>query len=115
MRLSRLVLAVLLALMAFLNACSKTELSEKNFVGTWRTTRSTTPIRLLENGEWELTTNDGSTLQYGVWQYFDNKIMWSFILDDVMGHDTNPIVSVSPREFKLRENNGSITTFSKLN
>jgi hypothetical protein len=114
MRLSKFVLAVLLVLMALLNACSKAELTEKDFVGTWRSTRSTTPIRLLANGEWELTSNDGSTLQYGVWQYFDNKIMWSFILDDVMGHDTNPIVAASPREFKLRENDGSITTFSKL-
>lgn len=114
MNISKFVLSVVLVLIASLNACSTKELTEKDFVGTWRSTRSTTPIRLFENGEWELTTDDGSTLQYGVWQYFDNKIMWSFILDDAMGHDTNPIVSVGPKEFKLRENNGSITTFSKL-
>ena len=117
MKRATLILSLLLALvtgLVCLNGCSNKELTEKDFVGTWRSTRSTTPIRMLANGEWELTSDDGSALQYGVWQVFDNQIMWSFIMDDVMRHDPNPIVSVGPKEFKLREGNGSVTTFTRL-
>lgn len=108
------VIAVILILVAAMFGCSRQEFTEKDFVGKWKSSRATTPIHLYPNGEWELEAEDGSELQYGVWQYFDNKIMWSFILDDMMGHDLNPVVSVGPREFKLREQDGTVTTFKKL-
>jgi hypothetical protein len=114
MNMSKPTMALMLLLIAALNACSSREPTGKDFVGTWKSSRVTTPIRLYENDEWELMANDGEVMQYGVWQYFDNKIMWSYMVDEAMGHDTNPILSAAPREFKLRERDGSITTFSKV-
>lgn len=112
---SKLVLTVMLVLVATLNGCTSQEtLSEKNFVGKWKSSRVTTPVVLYENGEWEIMTEDGGVLQYGVWQYTGNKIMWSYKVDGQIGHDMNEILSAAPREFKLREKDKSITTFSKL-
>lgn len=112
---SRLVLTVMLLVIATLNGCSNREtFTEKNFVGKWKSSKTTTPIYLYENGEWEIKTDGGNVLQYEVWQYFENKIMWSFKMDDKIGHDTNAVLSATPREFKLRESDRSTTTFSKL-
>lgn len=112
---SKLVLAVMLMVFATLNGCSRSDaLNEKYFVGKWKSSRVTTPVYLYENGEWEIKADDGSVLQYGVWQYKDNKIMWSFQIDNQMGHDTNVILSSSPKEFQLRENDRSVTTFTRL-
>jgi hypothetical protein len=112
---SKLVLAALLMVFAILNGCSHREtITEKNFVGKWKSSRITTPIYLYENGEWEIKTDEGGVLQYGVWQYKDNKIMWTVHIDNQIGHDTNPVLSAIPREFQLRENDGSVTIFSKL-
>jgi hypothetical protein len=112
---SRLVLTVMLVALATLNGCSNREtFTEKNFVGKWSSTRTTTPVYLYENGEWEIKTDEGSVLQFGVWQYKDNNIMWSYKVDDRMGHDTNAVLSATPREFQLRESDRSITTFSKI-
>jgi hypothetical protein len=112
---SRLVLTVMLLLLATLNGCSSGErYAESNFVGKWQSSRETTPIYLYENGEWELKTDDGVVQQYGVWQYFDNKIMWSVRVDSRIVHDPNAVLSVTPGEFQLREKDGSVTTFRKL-
>lgn len=112
---TRLALALLLLMIATLSGCSKRETyAEKDFVGKWKSSKVSTPIYLYENGEWELMSNEGEIMQYGVWQYFDNKIMWSYKIADQMGHDTNAIVSASPEEFRLRERDKSITIFSKL-
>lgn len=112
---SRLALAALLLFTLFAGGCKNgQELSAKDFVGTWKSSRATTPIAMHDNGEWELMAADGGVMQYGVWQYFDRKLMWSYIIDERFGHDTNPIVSASPAEFRLREADGSITTFVRL-
>lgn len=112
---SKLVLAAMLLCAVLAGGCKESDkLSAKDFVGTWKSSRASTPIQMYDNGEWELMTEDGGVMQYGVWQYFDRKIMWSFIIDDRFGHDTNPILSASSAEFRLRETDGSITTFVRL-
>lgn len=116
---SRLVLTVMFVLIATLNGCSGREtLHEKDFVGKWKSSKVTTPVYLYENGEWEIMTNGGEVLQYGVWQITNNQIMWSTIIkdhySDHFGHDINAILSVTPREFQLRESDQSITTFTRL-
>lgn len=111
---SKLVVALMMILAAAVSGCLTQEPTATDFVGKWKSSRATTPIHLYPNGEWELEADDGGDLQYGVWQYFDKKIMWSYILDDMMGHDLNPLVSIGPREFTLRERDGTITTFKKL-
>lgn len=112
---SKRVLAAMLLFAFLAGGCKEREsMSAKDFVGTWKSSRASTPIQMYDNGEWELMTADGGVMQYGVWQYFDRKIMWSFIIDDRFGHDTNPIVAASPAEFRLRETDGTITTFVRL-
>lgn len=112
---SKLVLTVMLVLIATLNGCSKREtFTENNFVGKWKSSKVTTPVYLYANGEWEIKTDDGVVLQYGVWQYNDNKIMWSVKVDNQISHDTNAVLSATPQEFQLRERDRSTTTFSKL-
>lgn len=98
-----------------LQGCSKHEtFFDKDFVGKWKSSRVSTPIYLYENGEWEFLSNEDNVMQYGVWQLTGNKIMWSVKVGDQMTHDLNDILSMTPREFKIRETDRSITTFSKL-
>ncbi len=110
-----LFLVALLALMGMLAGCSGEEKYEEgSFVGKWQSSRTTTPVYLYDNGEWEMKSDDGVVLQYGVWQLTDNKMMWTVRVDERIVHDLNPILSVAPKEFKLREKDKSVTTFTKL-
>ena len=114
-RYSKFVFAVMLVLLATLNGCSSGEkYIESNFVGKWQSSRTTTPVYLYANGEWEFKAADGTVQQYGVWHYFDNKILWSVRVDGTIIHDPNPVLSAGPNEFQLRERDGSTTIFRKL-
>lgn len=99
-----------------LSACSWFEDSFETaqFVGKWKSSRAETPIRLYNNGEWEIQAPDGFIQQYGVWQLVDKKILWSNLHNGRISHEVKTILAVSPREFKLRERNGSTTTFVKI-
>lgn len=98
-----------------LTGCSKPEpINAQQFVGKWKSSKLTTPIYLYENGEWEIKSDAGAVLQYGIWEFKANKIIWSFKFDGYVGHDPNPVLSATPREFQLRESDGKTTTFSKL-
>lgn len=112
---SKILAAAVLVLAASLGACVKeTPIDSQFFVGKWHSSKATTPIRIDANGEWELLTRDGEVTQYGVWQYFDHKLMWSVMIDGQTSHDLNAVMSAGAKEFKLRERDGSVTTFSKL-
>lgn len=109
------VVGAMLVLVTGLGACTTQDLpKERSFVGKWHSSKATAPIRMDENGEWELLTREGEVVQYGIWQYFDNKLMWSISIDGMVRHDMNTVLSASSKEFKLRERDGSVTTFSKL-
>lgn len=98
-----------------LTACSRrSSVTARDFVGKWKSSRLTTPLRLEENGEWQIVQDDGSVLQRGVWQYLDHAILWSYKVDGEIGHDKNAVLSVSPGKFELRERDGSTTTFVRL-
>ena len=62
----------------------------------------------------EIKKDDGAVLQFGVWEYKNKKITWSYKINSYIGHDTNPVLSANSEEFKVRENDGTTTTFSKL-
>jgi hypothetical protein len=97
----------------FCTGCVKT-ITEKNFVGKWKSSKLETPIYLYDNGEWEIKTNTGAVLQYGIWQYKAKKITWSFKMDSYIGHDVNPVLSSNLDEFKIQESDGATTTFTRL-
>ena len=108
----RLLIALILGIT--LGACGgKKPVSPASFVGTWKSSKLTTPLVLYENGEWEIRKDDGGVLQYGIWEYRDGRIIWTVKLDGKLMQDPNPVVSVSANEFQLREN-GQITTFKRI-
>ncbi len=112
-----LALALVLAMLSA-SACSRTEtLTEESFVGTWRSSKAaSTPLSIYGNGEWEMKSDDGKILHYGVWQIVGgNKIMWSY--RDERGrvaHEVNPVLSITPGEFKVQELDNSTTTFTRI-
>lgn len=111
----RVVGGVVLGLPLVLLGCSRPDgLGPERFVGRWKSSRSTAPIVLDANGEWTLVREDGSVRQYGVWQYRDGQILWSFKEDGRVGHDANTVLAVSARRFALREGDGTVTTFDRL-
>jgi len=111
----KLVVCLFLVMSTLLQACtSKDKITESNFVGKWKSSKLETPVYLYPNGEWEIKQDNGSVLQYGVWEYKDKNIIWSFKTDRGVLRDVNPVVSISPKEFKLTELDKSTTIFTKL-
>lgn len=76
--------------------------SERDFVGKWQSSRLATPLHLAANGEWEIRTQDGAILQYGVWRYESKKIVWTIKRGARVSDDANPVLSVGLAEFRLR-------------
>ncbi|MES2414650.1 MAG: hypothetical protein V4614_12660 [Pseudomonadota bacterium] len=112
MRLISRFLAIPLLCMLML-ACSK-PVSREAFVGKWKSSQLTTPIYLHANGEWEVKKDeDGGVLQFGVWQYTDDRIVWSVKVNSEIIHDPNKVLSVSPKEFRLAEKGGT-TVFQRI-
>lgn len=106
---------LLWALTAALLAACQPQWKPEQFAGKWKSSRVSTPLYLHPNGEWEIRNNEGRVLQYGIWQLQDRSILWTIRTGDgqVM-HEANPIVSVAERRFELRETDGSLTKFERL-
>jgi len=108
------MVAALLAV-AVLAACQPRWKADQ-FHGKWKSSRLATPLYLHDSGEWEIREDGGRALQYGVWRLQDGGILWSVRTSDGrLVHDANPIVSVGERRFVLREQDGSLTKFERLN
>ena len=129
----KLVLILLFVASFTLCGCSGREnITESSFVGKWKSSRSETPVYLYANGKWEVKLDDGvlfcktgyseywkdpnNICNTGYWKYQDNNITWWTPIqsDKQTLQDVNPVLSLSPTEFKVRENDGTITTFKKL-
>jgi hypothetical protein len=96
-------------------ACSgRNNVTEDNFVGKWRSSKLETPLHLYKNGEWEIKKDDGAVLQYGIWQYRNQQIIWTFKMGPNVGHEANAVLLATPDKFQVREMDQSVTTFSKL-
>ena len=73
-----------------------------------------TPLYMHPNGEWEIKKDDDRVLQYGIWQYQGNAIEWTFKLNGEVFNEVNAVLATGASGFKLRETDGSISTFSRL-
>ena len=104
---------LILAIVLFYNV-KKEKITDKDFVGIWQSSKLATPIYLYENNEWEIKKDDGSILQYGVWQYKDKQLVWSYKMGSDIGHDVDPILEVETNTFQVLEADKSITTFTRL-
>jgi hypothetical protein len=105
--------ALIALALSTLAACQQQPKPE-NFVGKWKSSRLTTPLVVQANGDWEIRSDDGQVLQYGVWQLRERSFIWSLKLDGQLQHDPNAIVSVGTRRFELRERDGSVTRFDRI-
>lgn len=114
--LTTLLGVALLALLALISeaGCSKHPApTAASFIGKWHSSKLDTPIHLYSNGEWEIKKEDGSVLQYGVWDYKDDRIIWNFKMGSQIVRDVNRVQSVALKEFRLHEDQ-AITTFTRL-
>lgn len=113
----RRLLAALLTVVtagALATACTKAP-EARQFVGTWKSSRLVTPMVLMGNGEWEIRDADGAVLQYGLWRVDGPSLVWTHRnADERLVDDANAIVSTDARRFVLRERDGSMTTFDRL-
>lgn len=82
--------------------------------GKWKSSRLTTPLLLYPNGEWEIKSDDGTVLQYGVWRLEDRKLIWFNKSQSGLSRDADRIESFGPSHFELREADGSATRFDRL-
>jgi len=106
--------AFLLVLAGALTACgAKHPATQAFFVGKWKSSKLETPLVLFDNGEWEIKRDDGGVLQYGIWEYRDGNIIWSFKSGGQIIRDVNPVVSAKGNEFRLQEGT-QITVFNRL-
>ncbi len=68
---------------------------------------------LTASGRFAATTAE---LQYGLWQLQDRSILWGVRASDGRRvQEATPVVSVGERRFVLREQDGSLTSFERLN
>jgi hypothetical protein len=105
---------LMVALLAVLLAACQPKPKPEQFAGKWKSSRLATPLLLHANGEWEIRGDDDRVLQYGVWQLKDRTFIWSVKLDGQLQHDPNAIVSMDGKRFELRERDGSVTRFDRL-
>ena len=82
-------------------------------IGKWRSSRLITPIHLHDNGEWEIRQDDGTVLQYGLWEYRNHQVVWTAKQGQLLQRDVNAVVSLKPDAFTLRENDQSPTAFTR--
>jgi len=95
-------------------ALTRDKYSANGFVGKWNSSKLETPLYLYDNGEWEIKTERGTVLQYGVWEYKNKKIIWSFKRGTQVDHDVNSVLLSTPQEFQLLESDRTITTFRRI-
>lgn len=110
----KLSVILLIVFVIFFYNIAKETVADKNFVGKWQSSKLATPIYLYKNNEWEIKKDDGQLLQYGVWQYKDKQLIWSYRMGSDVGHDVDPILEVEENSFKVLEADKSITTFTRL-
>lgn len=110
----RLAVLLLAGVLIYSQIAGK-KFNERDFVGKWQSSRTLTPLIIAANGEWEIKTPEGAVLQYGIWRYENQKIIWTIKLGSRITDDVNPVLSVAANEFQLREQDGKTTVFKRIN
>lgn len=116
-RMRRLGLGTLLAAgLAGVGGCGQKAPTPEQFVGKWRSSRmNAVPLYLRANGEWEIRADaDDKVMQYGIWELNGRSLVWYIKQDGRLMREGNAIVSVAPQRFELREQDGSVTRFERL-
>ena len=99
---------------SMLSACdAKHQATHASFVGKWKSSKLETPLVLFDNGEWEIKNDDGGVLQYGIWEYRDGNLIWSFKRGTQIVRDVNAVVSTKEQEFRLQEG-AQVSVFKRI-
>lgn len=101
-----------LAMLCLVSAC-RPNWQTRDFVGTWVSSRTYTPVYITDNGEWEIRNGDGAVLQYGVWQLKDRYLVWGILRNGSLYKDPTQILAVEADSFRIREQDGSVTVFRR--
>ncbi len=102
-------------LMLLATACApKDAVVRARLVGKWQSSKLVTPLYLHDNGEWEIKQDDQVVLQYGVWEYKDNTLVWTYKIGTRISSDVNPVLAVTAARFELQESDQSVTSFNRL-
>lgn len=112
-RIGGLTLVIVLTSLLLASCGGKKSATPASFVGKWKSSKLETPLVLYDNGEWEIRKDDGGVLQYGIWEYRDASIIWSFKNGTRIHRDVNAVLSVTDTEFRLKEGT-QITVFKRL-
>lgn len=109
-----LVLGGMAALAAFWLLRHDAASDPATFVGKWESTRSKTPTYIFPNGEWEIRLGESKAIEYGVWRLERGKFIWTYKKHSDYQDDINPVISANRDQFKLREMDGTETTFVRI-
>lgn len=109
----KITIFLIVASLLFYIGVTRQTISEEMFVGKWKSSKLTTPLYLRANGDWEIKQDDGTVLQYGIWEYKNKKITWSYKVGSSIGHDINPVLSITSNEFSVMEGDESTTSFTR--
>jgi hypothetical protein len=109
----KILVVAICAWALFSTVSKKYQIKDSDFVGKWVTSKTFTPIYLYPNGEWEIKKEDGNVLQYGIWHYEPGYLVWVNKQGEQLINDRNPVVAMAKNQFKVREQNGSVTVFTK--
>lgn len=105
----------ILGLVFLATACTPRDTHTRaRLVGKWQSSKLVTPVYLHDNGEWEIKQDDQLVLQYGVWEYKDNSLVWTYKIGSRISSDVNPVLAVTAASFQLRESDQSVTSFTRL-
>ena len=83
-------------------------------VGKWQSSKLVTPLYLHDNGEWEIKQDDQLVLQFGVWEYKNNTLVWTYKIGSRISSDANPVLTLTAASFQLRESDQTVTSFTRL-
>jgi len=91
-------------------ATNRSACDPDSFVGTWLSSRAGTTITLHPNGTWRLGSNCS-----GRWSVRSSCLVWTYESAHHIGEDVNPILYADAGEFSIRETDGSVTVFMRVN
>ncbi|MBH9552474.1 hypothetical protein [Inhella gelatinilytica] len=84
-------------------------------MGRWKSSRLSSPLVLTDKGEWEILSDEGKALQFGLWRLEGAHLVWTVRAPNGgLTHDPTPILIAEPERFAVRERDGSVTTFVRL-
>ena len=102
-------------LMSLVSACAPQSTDTRaRLVGKWQSSKLVTSLYLHDNGEWEIKQDDQVVLQYGVWEYKNNTLVWTYKIGSRISSDVNPVLAMTATGFQLRESDQTITSFTRL-